>query len=355
MSIDIGINFTEINNLISNLNSRKVYEFEDFDGDFVFAKGGFWVVFEAKKEGRKIALRIMHEKNESIIARINTIADKLNENNVVNRHFIKFKKPFELEVEGVTLKTKAMEIDWCTGSTLGCYLYNYLRNLKSGEISSKANILSQKFLQMCQDLNSNGVAHGDLSFENIMVEVNGAEINLKLIDIDTLYFDGMGTKLQQCTIGSTGFVHRDREKKNHRASIYDDRYSQIVIYLILQILSKKPDRISKIDEKGYNNKIFDDLDNDNELNYINKARISAETQKLSDISPIDSLVRSLSKSPSQGKTKANVLYSGPIFANFCGICGHKFNNADRYCSQCGNRRLQLEHPLSKILNSVTKK
>ena len=351
MSIDTDIDFAEINKLISNLNSRKVYEFEKDEGDFVYAAGGFWVVYEAQNGDRQIALRIMHKKDvNGIIERINTIADKLNKNNVVNRHFIKFNKPFELEVQGVTLKTKAMEIDWCTGSTLSFYL----RNLPPKEISDKANILSQKFLQLCQDLNSNGVAHGDLSFENIMVEVNGAEINLKLIDIDTLYFKGMGTKLQQCTQGTEGFVHPDRKDKNHRASIYDDRYSQIVIYLILRILSKKPDRISEIDEKGYNNKIFDDLDDD-ELNNINTAIIEAKEQKLSDIKPINSLVNSLPKSPSQGKTKANVQYSGPIFANFCGICGHKFNNADRYCSQCGNRRLQLEHPLSKILNSVTKK
>ena len=351
MSIDIGINFAEINNLISNLNSRKVYEFEDFDGDFVFAKGGFWVVYEAKKEGRKFALRIMHKKDvNGIIERIETIADKLNKNDDVNRHFIKFKKPFELEVQGVTLKTKAMEIDWCEGQTLGYYL----KNLPKNQVSNKADIISKKFLQMCRDLNNSKAAHGDLSFENIMVEENGNEINLKLIDIDTLYFDGMGTKLQQCTQGTEGFVHPDRKDKNHHASIYDDRYSQIVIYLILKILSKKPDRISNICENKYDNKIFDDLDDD-ELNNINEARIEAKKQKLSDIKPINSLVHSLSKSPSQGKTIANVQYSGPIFAYFCGICGHKFNKADRYCSQCGNRRLQLEHPLSKILNSVTKK
>lgn len=352
MSIDTDIDFAEINKLISNLNSRKVYEVEKDEGDFVYAAGGFWVVYEAQKGDRQIALRIMHKKDvNGIIERIETIADKLNKNNVVNRHFIKFNKPFELEIQGVTLKTKAMEIDWCTGSTLSFYL----RDLPPEDISSKADILSQKFLQLCQDLNKNRVAHGDLSFENIMVEENGDEINLKLIDIDTLYFEGMGTKLQQCTQGTEGFVHPDRKDKNHHASIYDDRYSQIVIYLILKILSKKPDRISNICENKYDNKIFDDLDKDDELNNINKARISAETQKLSDISPIDSLVNSLPKSPSQGNTKANVQYSGPIFANFCGICGHKFNAKDRYCSQCGNRRLQLEHPLSKILNSVTKK
>lgn len=352
MSIDTYIDFAEINNLINSIHERKVYKVEKFDGDFVYAAGGFWVVYEAQKEDRKIAFRIMHKKDvNGIIERINTIADKLNKNDVVNRHFIKFNRPFDLEVQGVTLKTKAMEIDWCEGQTLGYYLTNLPKN----QVSNKADIISKKFLQMCRDLNNSKAAHGDLSFENIMVEENGNEISLKLIDIDTLYFEGMGTDLQQCTQGTEGFVHRDRTDKNHRASIYDDRYSQIVIYLILRILSKEPDRILKIYENKYDNNIFDDLDKDDELNNINKARIKAETQKLSDINPIDSLVHSLSKSPSQGKTKANVQYSGPIFANFCGICGHKFNAKDRYCSQCGNRRLQLEHPLSKILNSVTKK
>lgn len=354
MSIDTDIDFAEINKLISNLNSGKVYEFEKCDGDFVYATGGFWVVYEAQKE-TKIALRIMHKKDvNGIIERINTIADKLNKNDDVNRHFIKFKKPFELEVQGVTLKTKAMEIDWCKGQTLGYYLTN-LTDLTKNQVSNKADIISKKFLQMCRDLNNSKAAHGDLSFENIMVEENGAEINLKLIDIDTLYFEGMGTDLQQCTQGTKGFVHRDRTDKNHRASIYDDRYSQIVIYLILRILSKIPDRISEIDEKGYNNKIFDDLDKDDELNNINKARIKAEKLPLSHIDPIDSLVHPLSKSPSQGKTKANVQYSGPIFANFCGICGHKFNAKDRYCVYCGSIRRQFKHPLSEILNYFIKK
>jgi hypothetical protein len=127
-----------------------------------------------------------------------------------------------------------IKMRWLDGEPLSNYLaktYNQKNTIDS---------LISEFLNLVNQLESYGIAHGDLQHGNIIVKNN----KLYLIDYDGMYFSDLAT-LKVNELGHPNFQHPKRTANDYNKSI--DRFSSIVIYTALKALSIAPSLWKKYD------------------------------------------------------------------------------------------------------------
>lgn len=127
-----------------------------------------------------------------------------------------------------------IKMRWLDGEPLSNYL------TKTYNQKSTIDKLISEFLNLVTQLESYGIAHGDLQHGNIIVKNN----KLYLIDYDGMYFPDLAT-LKVNELGHPNFQHPKRTSNDYNKSI--DRFSSIVIYTALKALSIAPSLWKKYD------------------------------------------------------------------------------------------------------------
>lgn len=226
-----------------------------------------------------------------------------------------------------------VKMEWIDGMKLD----EYIKKHKDRNSLLK---LADKFMEMCKQFKEAGIAHGDLSNSNMLILPNG---EIRLIDYDSVYVPSMTDKYFQTTSGQSAFQHHQRENLSLKSSPNDDNFSQQIIYLSLLVLANNPTFVERISDKellftsielksvgNFKNKTYD------EIKRLNVPEISARLEELATaISGPISEVRSIVDFEMSEASKF-------IMANYCGICGHHFNNqTDLFCPDCGNKRVTL--------------
>ena len=94
---------------------------------------------------------------------------------------------------------------------------------------------------MISQMEDNKIAHGDLQSRNIMIQ---KDLTIKLIDYDGMFIPELRNQTSKES-GTRHYQHplRLKDKTKGGINIYDetmDRFSSIVIYLSLLVLSIKP-------------------------------------------------------------------------------------------------------------------
>lgn len=225
-------------------------------------------------------------------------------------------------------------MDWVDGVTLIEYIKQNYSN------ASLLQDVSRRFFELVKYMQTKGIAHGDLSAENIMVRKDGS---LVLIDYDSFYVPTMASNIRQTIYGTAGYQHPLR-MKNLYLSKKLDNFSQQIIYLCLLAFSMNPNlakesnsyigdkellfrgadllnETSLMSSKGY--KAINAINNPKLQLYLQKLRCSINSQlddvpSIIDIEPINSV----------------------RLVPFCINCGYKFKGNDNYCIMCGRKRLQ---------------
>lgn len=127
-----------------------------------------------------------------------------------------------------------IKMRWLDGEPLSNYL------AKTYNQKNTIDKLISEFLNLVTQLESYGIAHGDLQHGNIIVKNN----KLYLIDYDGMYFPDLAT-LKVNELGHPNFQHPKRTSNDYNKSI--DRFSSIVIYTALKALSIAPSLWKKYD------------------------------------------------------------------------------------------------------------
>ena len=122
-------------------------------------------------------------------------------------------------------------MDWVEGKTLVKYIDDNYRD------SARIRRLAGAFMEMVSYLQSKGLAHGDLSGDNIIVRDNGT---LCLIDYDSFYYYKWGNSIPQPTPGVKGYQHPGRFVDKMPLNEYMDNFSQQIIYLSLIAIAENP-------------------------------------------------------------------------------------------------------------------
>lgn len=321
--------------------------------------GRFCIAFPMDGNGTRICFRVWKEIIPDAFERYRHIGNR------INSFGLEYFSGFRFISQALRMKcdnriVPGMQMDWIDGKTLDKFLQDDWRDLTDVERLT----FIRDFYYMIWELRDAGIAHGDLSCQNIMVTSNN---DIRLVDYDSLYVTSMGKSFYQTTGGADAFQHPDRTKGNLAllASIDDDNFSQLVIALSLWVAYFDHNIVNHYDELNllflpgdYNGSTgyerLRSLKNSNGWKVAAKyassyGHISTLMKALESIQGPVHQVPSLLKFASKEAILSENFYSELEGASpnrpkvrmmdFCTSCGTKFNNNEfLYCPTCGVKR-----------------
>jgi hypothetical protein len=179
--------------------------------------GGFALTYKLSLNDKLWAARCFHRVVRDRFMRYTEICNSLDE----------LRLPFFLTTRylhrGIAVQGKYFPmtlVEWVEGDSLETYILHNLEN------PDKLLGLSDKFRDVCRQMELRNIAHGDLSHRNIIVKSD----EIFLIDYDGMYVPALSGK-KSSELGNIHFQHPQRTNAifNNRM----DRFSSIVIYLAL--------------------------------------------------------------------------------------------------------------------------
>lgn len=199
---------------------------------FVQASGNYGSIYKVRSDdGKFYALKCFTKKSLTINKRYSRISDYLNGMKNIPEfliHFSYFPEGIRTrKVPGVYFPMLKME--WIDGVTLNQFIS---ANLEDGK-ALKAT--GNRIVKAVADLQKAGIAHGDLSGDNIIIDSSG---NIKFVDYDGMYIPAFkGEKATE--LGHADFQHPGRTADTYSEKL--DSFSALVIQISMQVLSLKPD------------------------------------------------------------------------------------------------------------------
>ena len=148
-------------------------------------------------------------------------------------HFV----DFEYVPEGILVngdKLPIIRMEWADGDTL-CDFIN--KNLQDAGCLKTA---AAEFKMMVETLHTHQISHGDLQDGNILLKRNGDDVEIKLIDYDSVFVPALHGQPDEI-VGVPAYQHPQRIAGGRSANEKMDYFSELVIYLSLLSLSEKPD------------------------------------------------------------------------------------------------------------------
>lgn len=214
------------------------------NGDIQACVGGFSIVFPVDVDGSKWAFRCWHHTLDNDQARIKLLSTELKK--VDLPYFIDFEyEDNGIVVNGAVYPTTRMK--WINGRDIKDYIC-YNRNNRH-----KLFKLASDFFAMTQDLHRLSIAHGDLQYENIIVNQYG---KIFLIDYDSMYVPVLSyMNSKNSTNGKEGYQHPAREKcVNSNPKL--DYFSEVVILTSILAIAYNPGLIDKYDMEDSDTMLF---------------------------------------------------------------------------------------------------
>lgn len=194
----------------------------------IHGAGNFGVVFKFQMKENFYAMKCFTRASQYIDIRYYEISKK------IESARLPFLIDFRYYAEAVRTPSKPSEyfpvitMEWIEGRTL----FNYINeNYKD---SAKMSAIAKSFIQCVIDMQSQSIAHGDLSGDNILIT---DKLQIKIIDYDGMFVSAL-SNLGSEELGHESFQHPKRGKYYGPRL---DNFSALVIYLSLYALSKSPD------------------------------------------------------------------------------------------------------------------
>ncbi|MBY0548799.1 MAG: hypothetical protein K2W95_16125 [Candidatus Obscuribacterales bacterium] len=189
------------------------------------ASGAFASVYKVQSGTRTFAVRCF----------LNNVRDSENRYQQISDYVMNDQLPytvsFQYQAKGVLIRGDwypILKMDWVEGQTLDSYIETNLH--KPDRLVS----LLAQFQLMCTDLESAGIAHGDLQHGNIMVTSTG---ELRLVDYDGMFVPSM-QNWKSNELGHRNYQHPKRDA-THFGS-YLDTFAKWSIFVSLCALVEKP-------------------------------------------------------------------------------------------------------------------
>lgn len=196
--------------------------------------GGFVLTYTVQAGGKQFAVRCFHREIPHVQSRYAEISAKLR--SLASPYFTNF----DFQQKGILVRGQyypIVKMDWVAGETLGLYLDRWASSAPA------VSALRQSFASLAEYLERNGVAHGDIQNENVIVSGSAP----RLIDYDGMYVPGM-KKGEGIEIGHKHFQHPGRTTKQFGPTM--DRFSFIVIDVSLEALRADATLHKKFREGG---------------------------------------------------------------------------------------------------------
>lgn len=300
-----------------------------------YIPGGYCFSFPLEASGKPSKCLRLWYKNDG---RPENPSHIINVSNYFNKYQVEYVIPYKYVDRALRLsdgtEIPGVVMEWIEGDTLMRYVKKNYKN-KNAILQ-----LADKFYKMAQYHNKYGMAHGDLSDENIIVKHNG---DLFLIDYDSFYVWNWNKDIPQSTVGVDWYQHPDRMNgESGYLNTTMDYFSQQVIYLSLLVIAESPSLFNDDTEKGL-------LFKGGDFSNLNSFKASPRYKKISAIhnpeiqSRLHELEKAMAEPLSAVRSIVDVNILPTAMAYYCGKCGYHFNNQiDAFCPMCGTKREELK-------------
>ena len=194
--------------------------------------GAFSSVFPLTVGPNTFALRCWTRHVSDAEDRYRIISSKLEQWKKKVPYFVDCKYNSEgILVNGTRWPITRME--WAEGETLCQFIGS---NLHDAEVLRNA---ASGFAKMVETLHAHQISHGDLQDGNILLKQNGPNVEIKLIDYDSLFVPAL-RGFRESVRGLAEYQHPQRMAGGAPSNEMVDYFSELVIYLSLIAVSEKP-------------------------------------------------------------------------------------------------------------------
>ena len=192
--------------------------------------GGFSSVFPLVIGSNTFALRCWVRDIGDAEIRYQEISNYLNQKNLP--YFVEFAYIREgILVNGTKWPITRME--WAEGETLCQFIENNLHD------AALLRTTAAEFLKMVETLHTHQISHGDLQDGNIVLKRTGPDVEIKLIDYDSVFVPAL-RGFPDSIVGLPQYQHPNRIAGGGVANEKADYFSELVIYLSLLAVAEKP-------------------------------------------------------------------------------------------------------------------
>lgn len=197
----------------------------------IFYSGEFSIVFPIEVASSTFALRCWTKDIGEAETRYKEISNYLKQCSLP--YFVDFAYVSEgILVNGTKYPITRME--WAEGETLCDFIKQNLHDAKCLKTTAA------EFQKMVESLHTHQISHGHLQDGNILFKRNGADVEIKLIDYDSLFVPALRGQPDNI-VGLPAYQHPQRITGSGGASEKVDYFSELVIYLSLLSLAEEPD------------------------------------------------------------------------------------------------------------------
>lgn len=192
--------------------------------------GSFAAVFPMTTEtGARYAVKCFLAEQAKQQARYKAVANALD--SLDHEAFVEF----DFQPEGITVAGDAyplLKMEWAEGTTLNRFVEDHLDRPKV------LDRLADAWADLMEDLEAMEVAHGDLQHGNVLVEMAGETLRLRLVDYDTMYVPALQGWVS-AEVGHRNYQHPDRTETDFGPTL--DRFAGLVVYTAVRTCAVRPD------------------------------------------------------------------------------------------------------------------
>ena len=236
--------FPDISILDSTLKSGNLQR--GANNDLIFYVGEFAIVFPIETVSNTFALRCWIKDTGDAETRYREISDYLGQWGLP--YFV----DFAYVSEGILVnanKYPVTRMEWAEGEKLCDFIEQNLHNTECLKTAAA------EFQKMVETLHAHRISHGHLQDGNILLKRNGTNVEIKLIDYDSLFVPALRGQPDNI-VGLPEYQHPQRIVGDGGASEKVDYFSELVIYLSLLSLVEKPNLWSQFGDRTKRSLLF---------------------------------------------------------------------------------------------------
>lgn len=239
-------------------------------GIWTFGSGQFAVVFKGRIDGENYAIRCFQHSTEQGLKNYSTLSEYLKKKDFPWLSKFVYHDN-EIIVGGKTYPVLVME--WVEGLDI--------HNFISANLNSNYWLLElqKSLITLSENLEKNGIGHGDLQKGNVIVVGENKSLSLKLIDYDGMFVSPMLGQ-PSLELGKPDIQHPKRNKNIFNEKV--DRFSIWLIITAIEAIKYEKNLWKKISEGGYNDDsnflfTYEDLNKPEESVLFSKLLSSSES------------------------------------------------------------------------------
>ena len=236
--------------------------------------GGFSRVYPVKVGSNTFAMRCWVRDVGDAKSRYQKISEYLAQANLP--YFVDFEYvPEGILVNGIKYPITRME--WANGLPLRAFI---AQNLQEADVF---RTVATEFQKMVAALHSHDISHGDLQDGNILLNRNGTQVDIKLIDYDSVFVPSLRGYPDSGIVGLPEYQHPRRIAGGGQTGEKVDYFSELVIYLSFLSLAEKPELWHRFKDSTGDGLLFSSADFKNPDTsgvFGELGKLSAEVQAL---------------------------------------------------------------------------